>query len=149
MSLAADYAGIMNVLVNDSTLKTLMNIATADKTNYKVLLDEYFLQTHTSDVFTNDGICRICLRNDLQRDTTNDYVKFNGVILEMYIPKTIDYMTAFQTRTNQITDRLIVLFNNEYINENKLKFHSSNELASSQKFFKRQYCKFEYKKIYR
>ena len=149
MSLATDYAGVMSVLVNDDDLKDLMNIATADQTDYRLLLDKYFLQTFISDEFTDDGVCRLLIRSDLQKKTNNEYVKFNGVMFELYVPKTHDYMTAFQTRINQISDRLIVLFNREYINENKLIFTECHEMASFTKYFKRHIIKFEYKKIFR
>jgi len=149
MSLATDYAGVISVLVNDSTLKTLMLIPTADQTNYRLLLEKYFLQTFISDVFTDDGVCRIIIRSDLQTETNNDYVKFNGVIFEVYIPKAKDLMSGFQTRINQIADRLIALFNREYVGVNKLYFTRCVELASYTNYFKRYYLKFEYKAIYR
>ncbi len=149
MSIAADFGAIIKILVNDSDLKELMDIPVASRTDYKVLIEKYFLQTMVSDEFTNDGICRLLVRNAPQRETNNDYVKWDGLIIEVYVPKSKDLTTGFQTRINQISDRLITLFNRNYINDNKLYFVNSFELTSRSNNFKRYVCTYEYKKIYK
>jgi hypothetical protein len=147
MSLALDYGEIIKVLVKDDTLKTLMDIPTSEKTNYGVLVNKYIMQSSISDQFTDDGICRLLVRNSMQTETTNEFVKWNGVIIEVYVPKSKDLMTGFQTRINKISDRLTQLLNRVYINYNKLYFVNSYELPSGSNNFKRYNCKFEYKKV--
>lgn len=149
MSVASDSGAIMKILVNDSGLKTLMNIPIAEQTNYGLLVNKYFLQTYVSDKFTEDNICRILIRKGMQVDTNNDYVKWDNIIFEVFVPKVIDLMEGFQTRINQIQDSLITLFNREYVNSNKLYFCNTYEMVSGTRYFKRYLCKFEYKKIYR
>lgn len=150
MSNAVDYGEIMKVLVNDSELKTLMLISTLDQSNYGLLVDKYFLQTYVSDKFTNDGICRILIRNGIQQEiSNNDYVKWNSVIFEIFVPFSKDLVDGFQTRINKICDRLIKIFNRTYINYNKLVYCDNYEIPSLSANFKRYNCKFEYKKIIR
>lgn len=152
MSNATDFGLLIKLLVNDTTLKTLMDISSSNQSNYRTLVDKYFLQTYVSDLYTNDGSCRLLIRNGAQYDTNNEYVKFNSVLIEIYVPKTKDFMSGFQTRTNQISDRLIYLLNQTQVNpdnEMKLKFKEFYELASATDHFKRSVMKFEWKKIYR
>ena len=149
MGIAKDYGDIMKILVNDDTLKTLMDIPVSEQTNYGLLTDKYFLQTFVSDKFTNDGICRLLIRSAMQTDTRNEYVKWHGVMIEIYVPKHKDLTTGFQTRINQIVDRLIELLNRTVVNYNKLIYAGSYESVSGSNNFKRENCKFEYKKIIR
>jgi hypothetical protein len=147
MGSALDFGEIIKILVKDDTLKSIMDIPVSDRTNYGVLADKYIMQTFVSDKFTDDGVCRLLVRSAMQTDTSNEYVKWNGVIVEVYVPKHKDLMTGFQTRINQISDRLTQLLNRVYVNDNKLYYKNSYELPSSSNNFKRYNCKFEFKKI--
>jgi hypothetical protein len=146
---AKDYGDVIKILVNDTTLKELMIIPTLEQTNYGLLVNKYFLQTYISEKFTEDGVCRLLVRSAMQSETNNEYIKWNGVLIEIYVPKSKDLMSGFETRINQISDRLQYLFNRQYINYNKLCFESCFELASISIYYKRYVCRFNYKKIYR
>jgi hypothetical protein len=146
---AADFGAIMRILVNDNDLKNLMNIPISDQTNYGLLIQKYFLQTYISEEFTDDGVCRLLIRSSPQSDTNNPYVKFNGLIIEIYVPKSKDLVEGFQTRINQISDRLQSIFNHVYINDNKLIFNKGHDLPSATRYFKRHFTSYEYKKIYK
>jgi len=149
MSNAVDFGLIVATLVNDTTLKTLMNIPTADIENYGVLVNKYFLQTYVSDKFTNDDVCRILIRSGIQSETNNEFVKKNVVIIESYIPKVRDLLSGFQTRTNLINDRIQVLLNRKSFNDKTLWFVNSYEMISNSNYYKRHICRYEYKKIYK
>lgn len=149
MSNALDFSFIYRTLINDTELKTLMNIPNENINNFRVLVDKYFLQTYVSDKFTSDAICRLLLRSGMQFETNNDFVKWNGVFIEIYIPKVIDIMEGFMTRTNLIAERIQKLLNRKYINDNKLYFISTYELIANSVYYKRHLCRFNYKKVYR
>jgi hypothetical protein len=147
MGYAKDYGDIVAILMVDSTLKTLMDIPVNEQTEYGILADKYIMQTYVSDKFTDDGVCRILVRAGVQMETTNEFVLWNGVIIEVYVPKFKDLAENFQTRINQIVDRLIILLNRQLINDNKLYFKNAYEQVSESINFKRYYVKFEYKKV--
>lgn len=149
MSNAKDFGDIVKILVNDTTLKNLMCIPSSELTNYGLLVNKYFLQTYISEKFTDDGICRMLVRNAMQFETNNQFVKWNGVLIEIYVPKSKDLMDGFETRINQISDRLQTLFNRQFVNYNKLCFENCYELASISVHYKRYVCRYNYKKIYR
>jgi len=149
MSLALDIASIYKVLVNDDALKSLMDIPITEKNNFGVLLDKYFLQTFISDKFTNDGCCRILMRNAMQSDTENDFVKWTPIIIEVYVPKNKDVQSGFQSKCFQITDRIQQLLHKKYVNSNKLYFISCYELISNSTNYRRIAQRFEFKKIYK
>jgi hypothetical protein len=148
MGVATDFGKIVKLLVNDTTLKTLMNIPTASMDNYGLLCDKYFLQTYISDKFTDDSICRLLIRSAMQNEL-NEFVKWSGVIIEVYVPKSKDLVASFETKINQICDRLITLLHRVYVNDNKMYFINSYETWSASSYFKRYNCRFQYKKIYK
>jgi len=148
MNIALDMASIYKIIVNDDTLKSLMNIPTAERSNYGILLDKYFLQTYVSDKFTNDGICRILLRSGVQTETNNEYVKWNPIIIEVFVPKSKDLQSGFQSKSLQITDRLYSLLNRQYVNSFKMIFVGCYELISNTVNYRRMAIKFDYKQIY-
>ncbi|MGE5438084.1 MAG: hypothetical protein ACM3O3_12800 [Syntrophothermus sp.] len=147
MGAATDYGQIIKILVNDEDLKTLMDIPVNEKTNYGLLTQKYFLQTFVSDEFTGDGVCRLLVRAGMSIDTNNEYVKRQGLIIEVYVPKSKDLMSGFETRTNKISDQLVKTLNRIYVNDNKLIYQDSYETMSGSNNYKRQYVKFEYKKV--
>lgn len=149
ISNADDFGAIMRILVNDNDLKNLMNIPVGEQTNFGLLVQKYFLQTYISEEFTDDGVCRLLIRSAPQTDTNNPYIKFNGLIIEIYVPKSKDLVSGFQTRINQISDRLQIIFNHIYVNDNKLIFKRGHELPSATRYFKRYFTLYEYKKIYK
>lgn len=146
--IAKEFGLIMKTLVNDTTLKQLMLIPPSDIDNFGILISKYFLQQFVSDVFTDDGICRLLVRKGFGMQTNSDYVKKDSVIIEAFVPSYKDLMTGFETRTNQITDRLISLLNRQSFNDVKLVFNTAYESISGTNYFKRYSLRFEYKKIY-
>ncbi len=146
--IAKEFGLIMKTLVNDTTLKQLMLIPVNDQSDYGLLVTKYFIQQFVSDVFTDDGICRILLRKGFGTQTNNDYVKRDSVIIEVYIPSYKDLLDGFETRINHITDRLITLLNRNSFNDVKLVYNTAYEAISGTNYFKRYNIRFEYKKVY-
>ena len=146
---ASDFSLVVKTLINDDDLKALMNIPVADRQNYGLLVNKYFLQTYVSDKFTNDSVCRLLIRSGIQMETRNEFVKWNVVVIESYVPKIIDLMTGFETRTNQIDRQIQTLLNRQVINDKKLTFTSSYEMISNSNYYKRQVCRYQYKQIYK
>jgi len=146
---AVDFGMVVKILINDDELKTLMNIPNNEQQNVKQLVNKYFLQTYVSDEFTNESICRLLIRSGIQMETGNEFVKWNFVVIESYVPKIIDLMSGFQTRTNLIDRRIQKLLNRQIINDKKLIFTSSYEMISNSNYYKRQVCRYQYKQIYK
>lgn len=146
--IAKEFGLIMQTLVNDTTLKQLMLIPSSDLNDYGLLVTKYFLQQFVSDVFTDDGVCRLLIRKGFGSQTNSDYVKRDSVIIEVYIPSYKDLMAGFETRINQVSDRLIKLLNRKSFNDVKLIYITAYESISGTNYFKRYAIRFEYKKIY-
>jgi len=149
MGNAAVFGLIIKTLVNDSTLKTLMNISLFEQTDYSLMIKKYFLQTDVTDEFVDDGSCRLLIKRGIQRDTGCNYIKFDNLVIEIYCPKFKDFMTEFQSRTIQIADRLQTLLNHVSFSDRKLIFVNAYEMPSGTKFFKRYNVRFEFKNIYK
>jgi hypothetical protein len=149
MGNAAVFGLIVKTLVNDSALKTLMNIPVSEQTDYTLLVKKYFLQTDISDEFTDDGLCRLLIRRGAQRDTGSVYIKFDNLIIEIYVPKSKDFMSGFQSKIIQIADQLQTLLNHQTFSDRKLIFANAYEMPSGSKFFKRYNVRFEFKNIYK
>jgi hypothetical protein len=148
MDNANDMSLIFKVLIQDSTLKTLMSIDSSLHDDYSTLLDNYFLQTYISDKFTNTPICRLLIRYGLPMSTNNNYVKWNYIRIESYVPVCIDIMENFESRTLKISDRIGSLLESNSINDRNLKVSQPYELISNSNWFKRYVTVLEYKKVY-
>jgi hypothetical protein len=148
MSDATDFGKVVETLINDSTLKTLMNISVANQSNYGLLADEYFIQTYVSSKFIETPVCRLLINSWFPEDTNNQYVKLNYLRIESYVPVVIDLMSGFESRTRKISDRLRYLLNHKEINYRNLVFKNSHGQASGTNYFERYITIFEYKKVY-
>lgn len=148
MDNATDMSLIFKSLVQDSTLKTLMNIDSSLHNNYSTLIDSYFLQTYISDKFTNTPVCRLLIRFGLPMPTNSSHVKWNYIRVESYVPICIDIMENFKSRTLEISDRVGEVLIASSINDRNLKVLQAYELISSSNWFKRYVTVLEYKKVY-
>lgn len=148
MDNAVDMANIYKKLIQDSALKTLMNIDVSEHNDYGLLLDKYFLQTYVSDKFTETPVCRLLIRYGSPMDTNNYYVNWNYIRIESYVPITIDIMENFESRSIKISDRICEVLKSELINDRKLKPKQAYELISNSNWFKRYITVLEYKKVY-
>jgi hypothetical protein len=146
--IAKEFGLLMQRLVNDSTLKTLMNIPVSEISDYGVLVDKYFIQSYVSYKFTEDSICRLLIRKGSTTQTNNSYVKRDTIVIEVFVPTSIDMLEGFETRTNKICDRLITLLNRFTVNDCNIIFNTSYESISGTNYFKRYTNRFEYKKVY-
>lgn len=146
---ATDFGQIMKKLVNDSALKTKMNISVADQTNYSKLISTYFIESAVSDVVTQDSLCRLLIYAAPQSPIANsEYVTNDNLAIEIYVPKNIDRMTGFERRSNQIVDELIKLFNHQLINDRRMRLVARHELVCSSPNYCRLYIQFSYKRVY-
>jgi hypothetical protein len=148
MDNATDMSLIFKSLIQDSTLKTLMNIDSSLHNDYSTLIDNYFLQTYISDKFTNTPICRLLIRFGTPMATNNYYVNWNYVRVESYVPVCIDIMENFESRTLKISDRIGEVLSTSSINDRNLRIFQPYELISSSNWFKRFVTVLEYKKVY-
>jgi hypothetical protein len=148
MSTAKDYGAIIKTLVHDTELLTLMGVATADRTNYSKLTTQYILQTIVSDALTTTSCCRLLVHSAPSLETNNSYVLRDSLIIEVFVPNSMDSVAGFQRRSNQIVDRLIEIFNRNRINDRQFRLVTRHELASSTQNYLRQYVQFIYKKSY-
>lgn len=148
MDNAQDMASIYKKLIQDSTLKTLMNIDESSHNDYGTLMDDYFLQSYISDKFTDTPICRLLIRFGSPMETNNYYVNWNYIRIESFVPNCIDIMEQFKSRTLEISDRIGTVLTSEKINDRSLKVKQSYELISNSNYFKRYITVMEYKKPY-
>jgi hypothetical protein len=147
----ADFMGqLMDLLIKDTELKTLMNINSTDINNPTTLRKKYFLQTYVNSQTVTDPICLILIRDAPSSDTNNEFVKINGVIIEIFVHDSVDTagISGYKRRTHQISDRITKLLHRKLICDSLVKFVDGNELQSSTANFKRSYVRFQYKAIY-
>jgi len=150
---ATDYGSFMKVLMADSTLKTLMLIPVG-QTNSQII-DVYFCEGVTNGVITTTAICRVILYGNPQSSTNNMYVKEDMLAIEVFVPNApgsgnLDRknISGFERRSNQIVDRIIQLFNNNIINDRKMRLEARHELVSGTVGFCRMFIQFSYKRVY-
>ena len=148
MDNAIDMGLIFKTLIQDSTLKTLMNIDSALHSNYSELVDKYFLQTYVSDKFTETPICRLLIGFERPYDTNNRYVHWNYIKIESYVPTCIDMSEGYQSRTLLISDRIANVLMENLINDRNLEVCEPYELISNSNYFKRYVTVMKYKKVY-
>jgi len=146
--IAKEFGLIIKTLVNDTELKQLMLIPSSEIDNYGVLVEKYICQKYVSDIFTEDGVCRLLIRKGVSTQTNSDYVKRDSVIIEVYIPSYKDIMEGFETRINKISERLIKLLNRKKFNDVTVIYNTTYEAICGTNYFKRYINRFEYKKIY-
>lgn len=158
---ATDFGKMMALLMHDDILKKLMLIPTASLVDYTTLLNKYFIEAFTSEVVTDDGVCRLIIKSAPQTPTGSQYVKDDNVIIEVFVPTSKDRVAGFERRGNQIIDELITLFtkrkkndkgtlvnNSQLINGKRMKLEGRNELTCASVNFKRQFVQFSYVKVY-
>ena len=150
--------------MHDTELKTLMLIPTAALTNYTTLVTKYFIEAFTSEVLTDDGVCRLVIKSAPQLSIGSQYVKEDNIIIEIFVPNTKDRVANFERRSNQIIDEIITLFTKKkksvqdtqeviladsaLINGRKMVLEGRNELQSGSVGFKRMFVQFSYKRVY-
>lgn len=127
-----------------------MKINDIDQSNYNLLTAKHFKQTFPSDLLADEPICALLIRTGPLSDTENPDVKFEKVIIEIYVHNSIDTagIEGFRCRTHMIVDRLIRLLHKKYINNDYYRLSAKNELQSSTPEFKRYSVTFQYKSIY-
>lgn len=148
MDNSTDMGLIFKSLIQDSELKTLMNIDSTLHENYSELIDKYFLQTYVSDKFTDTPVCRLLIRFGSPMPTNSYYVNWNYLKIEIYVPISIDIMESFESRTLQISDRIGNLLMANSINDRNIRVIQPYELISNSNFFKRYVVTAQYKKVY-
>lgn len=152
-STADSMGNLMKLLVDDTELKTLMKISVADQSNYKLLTTKYIQSTFISDTILTEPICVLLVRDTPQSQSNNEFVKFDGVIIEIYVHSSIDTagtagINGFKRRTHMIADRLVQLLHRQYLGSDLYKLVDKNELQSATPNFRRYYVRFEYKAVY-
>jgi len=158
---AKDFGQMMTLLMHDEILRGLMLVPVTTPVNYNTLLAKYFIEAFTSEVLTDDGVCRLVIKSAPQLSIGSQYVKEDNVIIEVFVPNTKDRVAGFERRSNQIIDQIIILFTKKkknaqgiipldsaLINGRRMVLEGRNELASGSVGFKRQFVQFSYKKIY-
>lgn len=143
-------AALMELLINDTELKTLMNINEADQENYSLLTNTYFLQTYVLDNALNDPMCVLLIRTAPKQSTDNQFVMFDNIIIEIFVHNNLDTfgISNYKRRIHLIQDRIIKLLNRKYVGNDLYMFVDGNELQSSTPLFHRFYVMFRYKSIY-
>jgi len=151
---ATDYGNFMKKLMSDSTLRTLLLIPVAEQTNTQ-MIDKYFCEGVSNGIITTTAICRVIINSNPQSPTNNMYVKEDMLAIEVFVPNApgtnnLDRknISGFERRSNQIVDRIIQLFNNNIINDRKMRLEARHELVSGTVGFCRMFIQFSYKRVY-
>jgi len=151
LSLASDRKALFLKLYGDSQLKTLMKIPTADLTNMAKIRDTYITHTYGSDTIITDVSCRILYRNVPLSETSNPFVKWDGIIFEIFVKSADEYnvtTNALDRRQEMIADRLYGLLARQYVGDLKFEPIDKGDLYCSTPNYKRYFVLYKYKRIY-
>ena len=151
MSLATDRKAIFLKLFQDDTLKTLMKIPTVDKNNLGKVRDLYITHSYGSDTIITNLNCRILFRNVPLTGTNNQYVKWDGIIFEIFVKNSEEYTVESDgliRRQEAIADRLYELLARQYVASMKFEPVDRGDLYCGTEGYKRYFVKFTYKRIF-
>jgi hypothetical protein len=147
LSLAEESKALFLVLYNDDTLKSLLLIPTADKTNMAKVRDTYIVQSYGSDDIVTNESCKIIYHDISLTETNNDYCKLDGIVFEIYVKGASEY-SGLDRRQFLIAGRLNYLLSRKYVGSLKFKPIDKGELYCSTQNYKRYFVKYRYKRIY-
>lgn len=151
MSLTSERKQIFLTLYNDTTLKNLLKIPATEKTNIAKVRDKYITNNFGSDTIIVEESCRIIYHNVPLTETQNQFVKWDGIIFEIFVKNADEYnatTNALDRRQELIADRLIELLSRKYVGSLKFEPKDKGDLYSATQGYKRYFVKFAYKRIF-
>ncbi len=152
MSLASERKELFLTLYRDAELKTLLKIPTADLNNMAKVRDIYITHSYGSDTIINEDVsCRILYRNVPLSATNNPFVKWDGIIFEIFVKDSDQYnatTNALDRRQEMIADKLIKLLGRQYVGSLKFEQMDKGDLYCSTPSFKRYFVLFKFKRIF-
>ena len=152
MSLASDRKTLFLLLYNDTELKSLLKIPSVDINNMAKIRDIYITNSYGSDTIINEDVsCRILYRNVPLSETRNQFVKWDGIIFEIFVRNSDEYnvtTNALDRRQEMIADRLLKLLGRQYVGAWKFEPIDKGDLYCSTSGYKRYFILFRYKRIF-
>lgn len=151
MSLASERKELFLTLYRDETLKTLLKIPSVDINNMAKVRDTYITHSYGSDTIITDVACRILYRNVPLSETRNQFVRWDGIIFEIFVRNSDEYnvtTNALDRRQEMIADRLLKLLGRQYVGAWKFEPIDKGDLYCSTSGYKRYFILFRYKRIF-
>jgi hypothetical protein len=151
VSLASERKELFLTLYNDAQLKTLMKIPAVDINNMAKVRDTYITHAYGSDTIILSESCRILYRNVPLSATNNQFVKWDGIIFEIFVKDSDQYnvtTNALDRRQEMIADRLLALLGRQYVGDLKFEPVDKGDLYCATSGYKRYFVLFKYKRIF-
>lgn len=150
MSLVLEGRELALKLYQDTTLKDLMLIPTAEKNNLAKVRDTYIVDANGSDAIVTTENCKIMYYNVSLTGTNNQFVKWDGMIFKIFVKNSQEYTltNGLDKRQLAIADRLNEILGRQYVGDWKFEPVDKGSLFCGTSGYKLYFVRFAYKRIY-